>query len=197
MSSASTCYAKVGKLIPPARNRITVSFSISDLTDFAPEMYDEDHALEDEDELDDPVRGSDGKSRDLEGAGEEEEDYMAGAAPPCRLAITVEKPGKATGALSIDATVREGVIGIDNVQFFDDASHAHARTADLSHARMDKYPGPTFSDLEEQLQATIERYLEERGITQALAAFVPEYMEHKDQNEYVRWLENVKNFVEA
>ena len=31
----------------------------------------------------------------------------------------------------------------------------------------------------------------------ALAIFVPDYIDMKEQKEYVRWLENVKSFVEA
>lgn len=43
----------------------------------------------------------------------------------------------------------------------------------------------------------MERYLEERGITQALAVFVPDYMDIKEQREYQTWLKGVKEFIDA
>lgn len=41
------------------------------------------------------------------------------------------------------------------------------------------------------------RYLEERGVNAGLAAFLPDYVEYKEQKEYVNWLEKVKGFVSA
>ena len=51
-----------------------------------------------------------------------------------------------------------------------------------------------FLDVDRML---LERYLDERGVNTALAIFVPDYIDMKEQKEYVRWLENVKGFVEA
>ena len=39
-------------------------------------------------------------------------------------------------------------------------------------------------------------YLEARGVNAELAAFIPSYVEYKEQNEYTRWLEKVKSFIE-
>ena len=41
----------------------------------------------------------------------------------------------------------------------------------------------------------VMRYLEERGINTRLALFIPDYIDHKEQKEYIKWLNNVKNFV--
>jgi complement component 1 Q subcomponent-binding protein len=126
-----------------------------------------------------------------EGEGEEEQEQSF----PARLNIVVEKAGK--GALAVEAVVQEGMVVIDNVFYYADASHAHGKTAEKVHERQDLYVGPPFSNLDEDLQVLLERYLDERGINAALALFVPDYIDMKEQKEYLRWLENVKGFVEA
>jgi complement component 1 Q subcomponent-binding protein len=59
------------------------------------------------------------------------------------------------------------------------------------------YAGPPFGNLDEDLQVLFERYLDERGINTSLALFVPDYIDFKEQKEYLSWLENVKGFVSA
>lgn len=127
-----------------------------------------------------------------EGAeGEEEQDQSF----PARLNIVIEKAGK--GAMAVESVVQDGMVVIDNVYYYADASHASAKTAQQVHERQDLYVGPPFGNLDEDLQVLLERYLDERGINTALAIFVPDYIDMKEQKEYVRWLENVKGFVEA
>jgi complement component 1 Q subcomponent-binding protein len=122
--------------------------------------------------------------------GEEQEPSF-----PARVNIIVEKPGK--GALAVESVVQDGMVVIDNVYYYTDASHAYAKSAEKVHERQDLYVGPPFSNLDEDLQVLLERYLDERGINAALAIFVPDYIDMKEQKEYLRWLENVKGFVEA
>ena len=114
---------------------------------------------------------------------------------PARLNIIIEKPAK--GALAVEGVVQDGMVVIDNVYYYTDAAHAHAKTADKVHERQNLYVGPPFGNLDEDLQVLLERYLDERGINTALAIFVPDYIDMKEQKEYLRWLENVKGFVEA
>ena len=114
---------------------------------------------------------------------------------PARVNIIVEKPGK--GALAVETVAQDGMVVIDNVFYYTDASHAHAKTAEKDHDRRDMYVGPPFGNLDEDLQVLLERYLDERGINTALAIFVPDYIDMKEQREYLRWLENVKGFVGA
>ncbi len=118
------------------------------------------------------------------------------AAVPCRLSIVVEKPEHG-GALHIEATAQDGSILVENMYYYPDAALAHGTTAELSHKAENVYPGPPFGSLDEDLQVLMERYLEERGITQALAVFVPDYIDMKEQREYLTWLSNVKAFVDA
>ncbi|WMV44301.1 hypothetical protein MTR67_037686 [Solanum verrucosum] len=58
------------------------------------------------------------------------------------------------------------------------------------------YRGPAFSFLNESLQKSVYEYLEARGLTGSTANFMLEYVISKDTKEYIRWLKNIKNFVE-
>lgn len=166
--------------------KITITFSIADLQNYQDEMYDEDAALGDEEQ--------DGK-RNAEEAEEDVDAESEEPSVPCRLNIVVEKPNK--GALAIEAMAQDGAIVVENMFYYNDAKLAYGASADASHAAQAVYPGPPFGSLDEDLQILMERYLEERGVTEALAVFVPEYMDMKEQKEYLAWLGNVKGFVDA
>ena len=58
------------------------------------------------------------------------------------------------------------------------------------------YTGPPFQQLDEEVQGMLEQYLDVRGINTALALFIPDYIDVKEQREYLGWLERVKDFVE-
>ncbi|XP_058069826.1 uncharacterized protein At2g39795, mitochondrial-like [Magnolia sinica] len=58
------------------------------------------------------------------------------------------------------------------------------------------YEGPEFSDLDDNLQKAFYKYLEARGIKSSLTNSLQEYMVNKDNREYLRWLKNMKDFVE-
>ncbi|KAI0122722.1 mitochondrial glycoprotein [Daldinia grandis] len=172
---------------------ITVTFSISDLANYEPDdVFNEESVLDDEDaESPEDRRTSPAESEEAL-----EDDIEGGDAPvPCRLNIVVEKPGK--GALNIEAMAQDGQIIVENFYYFKDPKMAYGKTADIAHAAQDIYPGPPFGSLDEDLQILMERYLEERGVTQALAVFVPDYMDIKEQREYQTWLKDVKGFVDA
>ncbi|KAG6011468.1 hypothetical protein E4U43_008285 [Claviceps pusilla] len=177
--------------------KITISFSISDIANYDP--YAEDAALEDE-EFDENMQSSNkqGSSRSEEEELEESEDeHDEEGAAPINLSIVVEKPGKSAGALNIDATAQDGTIIVENMFFYEDAKVAKIDSPESAQKRADVYPGPPFGSLDEDLQVLMERFLEERGVTQALAVFVPDYVDVKEQREYLRWLSNVKAFVDA
>ncbi|KAM0262496.1 hypothetical protein ACHAQJ_001750 [Trichoderma viride] len=171
--------------------KITISFSIADITNFDP--YAEDSLFE-EDELPEESLQSD-KQQNPDESLEGEADEEAGA--PINLSILIEKPGKTDGALNIDATARDGEIVVDNMFFYEDATVARIDSPEAAQKRADVYPGPPFGSLDEDLQVLMERFLEERGINETLAVFVPDYVDAKEQQEYIRWLKNVRAFVEA
>ncbi|KAG2024874.1 hypothetical protein GB937_003574 [Aspergillus fischeri] len=114
---------------------------------------------------------------------------------PARVNITIEKPGN--GSLLIQTVAQDGLFQIEEVSYFSKPDLAHAQTAEQDWARQSLYAGPPFENLDEDLQTFLERYLEERGINAELANMIPDYIQVKEQKEYVRWLENVKNFVAA
>ncbi|KUI71961.1 hypothetical protein VM1G_07953 [Cytospora mali] len=167
--------------------KITVTFSIADIaTAEEDDMFRDEAALEDEDVS--------ARDPDAEGL---EEDGDAGNEPgvTCRLNIVVEKPGK--GALNIEAVAQEASVIVENMYYYHDAAIAHSASPEAVHKSRDVYPGPPFGTLDEDLQLLMEQYLDERGINSTLALFVPEYMDMKEQREYLAWLNNVKGFVEA
>ena len=106
---------------------------------------------------------------------------------PAHMNITIEKEG-APGALHIEAVARDGTVVIENAYFFRRREHADAKTAEVDWARRGLYSGPPFGNLDEDLQVLLERYVEERGVNTALALWVPDYIDYKEQREYVRWL---------
>jgi complement component 1 Q subcomponent-binding protein len=122
----------------------------------------------------------------------EDEDAMAeqreSSGFPAQLNITVTKPGK--GAVQITATADDGLVEVEDVFYFQNADLAEPNTAEKMHARQHVYAGPPFGNLDSDLQAMLERYLDERGIDPQLATFIPDYIDYKEQREYVQWLES-------
>ena len=96
--------------------------------------------------------------------------------------------------MTVHATDTESIFVIDNVSF--DAAAATTETAQSEFESRSKYSGPPWQQLDEDLQLLMERYLEERGINTALAMFIPDYAELKEQKEYISWLKNLKSFVD-
>lgn len=179
--------------------KITVSFSIADITNYDP--YNEDPALEDEEDLAEelPNSGKQGTRQNPEEDLDEdaEQEFDEEPAAPINLSILIEKPGKTPGALNIDATAQDGNVVVENLFYFEDAAVAKVESPEAAQRRADVYPGPPFGSLDDDLQVIVERFLEERGVNQSLAVFVPDYVDVKEQREYVRWLSNVKTFIDA
>lgn len=98
--------------------------------------------------------------------------------------------------MHVETLAQDGLIQIENVSYFDKAELANANTAEKEWTRQSLYAGPPFGNLDEELQILLERYLDERGIDAALASFVPDYIDYKEQKEYVRWLgSKLKPFI--
>lgn len=111
---------------------------------------------------------------------------------PARVNVTIEKPGN--GAILIQTVAQDGLFQIEEVSYFSQPDLAHAQTAEKDWARQSLYAGPPFENLDEDLQTFLERYLEERGINAELANMIPDYIQVKEQKEYVRWLESKHSF---
>ncbi|KAJ3370508.1 Mitochondrial acidic protein mam33 [Allomyces arbusculus] len=150
--------------------KITVTFSIDDVANAQP--------IEDADGQ--PTRDGDEVAYDF----------------PVATVITItKKTGADAGAITFQTIVEGGQLQITNVTFTDDPVLAVADTAEADYKRRGQYVGPVFDELDDNLAAAFHTYLEARGVTAELAEFIPEYVEFKEQNEYVRWLDRVKSFV--
>ncbi|BGP39560.1 Mitochondrial acidic protein mam33 [Rhodotorula kratochvilovae] len=157
---------------------IRMIFSISDLDaeQDVPEEYTEEGA----------DAGSGGVGD--EAAGPSEHNF------PVETSITITKT--TGGALTIDAIAQDGLFTINNIAYYPDADVALGMTSEDDWKRQGLYMGPAFDNLDEGVQSEFEAYLEERGINSALALFIPDLAEWKEQKEYVRWLDGTKTFLE-
>jgi len=133
---------------------------------------------------------------EFENENEGEESEALPQSYPVRCSISITK-GSKPGALTIDAMCQDGSFMIDNISFYGDAKVGTDLTAEADWKRRGLYIGPQFDTLDVSVQEEFDRFLQERGIDESLATFVPEYCEHKEQKEYVDWLGSVKSFVEA
>ncbi len=127
---------------------------------------------------------SDDEGRAPEGV--EDDENAQEPSIPIRLEVTIEKPGR--GALQLETVANDGMIAIENVYYYPDAQLAQTKSADQELRKREMYLGPPFANLDEDLQVLFERYLDERGVNTALALFVPDYVDFKEQREYLRWL---------
>ncbi|KAH0826685.1 mitochondrial glycoprotein [Lanmaoa asiatica] len=146
---------------------IRVMFSIADIQN-----------MEEESEFD----------QDSEESGEEEHTQSY----PIRVSFSVVKDRS-----TLTRCVKKGAFLVDNISFYPDAKLGTELTAEADWKRRGLYIGPQFDTLDVAVQEEFEKWLNERGVNENLATFIPEYSEHKEQKEYVRWLDNVKNFIDA
>ncbi|KAL5405440.1 hypothetical protein PMIN06_007423 [Paraphaeosphaeria minitans] len=199
--------------------KIRITFSTSDLNNNVPNEDMNDSAMYDG-EVDDIIDGQSGGANtkgainqgntrdgnvriapedrlapaDREELDDEFDEDAGQQGFPAHANIRIERPGK--GALAIEATAQDGDFLIEDLCHFPTADLADPATAEKDWARRTLYTGPPFNNLDEDLQVLLEKYLEERGINTRMALFIPDYIDHKEQKEYIRWLENVKKFVE-
>ncbi|GAA5895127.1 hypothetical protein JCM8208_000121 [Rhodotorula glutinis] len=159
---------------------IRMIFSISDLDaeQEVPEAFAEEGA----------DAGSGGVGEEAAADGPSEQNF------PVETSITITK--STGGALTIDAIAQDGLFTISNIAYYPDADVALGMTSEDDWKRQGLYMGPAFDNLDEGVQTEFEAYLEERGINSALALFIPDLAEWKEQKEYVRWLDGTKSFLE-
>jgi complement component 1 Q subcomponent-binding protein len=114
---------------------------------------------------------------------------------PIRVSMSITK-SSSRGSINVDTMCQDGSFIVDNISYYPDAHIGTSLTAEADWKRRGLYLGPQFDTLDVSVQEEFEKFLLERGIAESLALFIPEYAEYKEQKEYVRWLENVKKFVE-
>lgn len=115
---------------------------------------------------------------------------------PIRVSFSITKE-HAQGSINVDSMCQDGAFIVDNISYYPDAQLGTELTAEADWKRRGLYIGPQFETLDVSVQEEFEKFLQERGINEHLALFIPDYSELKEQKEYVRWLENVKKFVDA
>ncbi|KAJ6607927.1 mitochondrial glycoprotein [Mycena sp. CBHHK59/15] len=130
---------------------------------------------------------------------EEMDEEQREAEEPMRILRAVVSVTKSTGvgALEVDMTCQGGQFLVENISFYGDATLGQEISVEADWKRRGLYIGPEFNSLDVAVQEHFEKFLEERGIGESIALFIPEYAQYKEQREYVRWLENVKTFVSA
>ncbi|KAK5110240.1 hypothetical protein LTR85_001299 [Meristemomyces frigidus] len=201
--------------------QITVSFSIVDFNTPMMENEEADEAMMDEEEseiMDHQSGGANTKGSvnqgrtsggnikvapedsvapaDREELRNDEEDQEGQPAFPANVNVLVQR--KAKGALRINLIADNGVFTIQSVSHLPDSAASNSKTPSelLREDPETLYTGPPFQQLDEEVQSLMEQYLDVRGINTALALFVPEYIDVKEQREYLGWLARVKEFVE-
>lgn len=118
---------------------------------------------------------------------------VAGAPFSVRVNVAVRRPGK--GSLNFSTLASDGSLEILHIAYLPEEL-AEKDTAEADYKKNSLYTGPPFSQLDEEVQMMVERYLEERNVSTSLALFVPEYIDRKENEEYLGWLGKVKNFME-
>ncbi|KAF2838618.1 mitochondrial glyco protein [Patellaria atrata CBS 101060] len=199
---------------------IKVTFTVADINNLESDPQEEDRALFDEEDAD--MDGQSGGANTKGAVNQSKttggnvkvapEDSVAPADRPelddeqyddeqptpgfaARVNVTITRDNK-PGALMIECMAQDGDMLIENIYCFPDAELADAKTAEKDWARRGLYTGPPFGNLDDDLQILFERYLDERGVNTGMALFVPDYIDFKEQKEYIRWLDNVKAIVE-
>ncbi|KAF2666546.1 mitochondrial glyco protein [Microthyrium microscopicum] len=179
---------------------IKVTFSIADINNMNDEpMFDPESGEDGEAPLANQasLQGSTPRTapEDQIEENEPEDQEMPEESFPVNLNIQIVKTGK-PGAIVVDASAQYGEINVESFAYFADGNLAQASSFDAEKQRSNAYAGPPFGNLDADLQELINQYLADRGINAALADFVSDYIDYKEQREYVSWLENVKEFID-
>ncbi|EGP83509.1 unnamed protein product [Zymoseptoria tritici ST99CH_1A5] len=191
---------------------ITVHFSIADFNSQMMGDEDMDSAMGDEEDMEMQSHGANSKGAINRGGTangnfkvapedsvapadrEELQDEEDQPAFPVSVNVLIQRPSK--GALKFQLVANDGDFIIHQLSQIP-ASTGNGSAANLLRAHQETaYAGPPFQQLDEEVQGILESYLTARGITSHLAQFVPDYIDVKEQKEYLGWLGRVKEFVE-
>ncbi|TDL22887.1 hypothetical protein BD410DRAFT_722313, partial [Rickenella mellea] len=79
------------------------------------------------------------------------------------------------GTLTFDTLLQEGAFVVDTIPYYSDSALGTDLTAEADRKWRGLYIGPRYDQLDTGVQEELEKYLEERGIGEGLAMFIPEY----------------------
>ncbi|KAJ2135993.1 Mitochondrial acidic protein mam33 [Coemansia sp. RSA 678] len=99
--------------------------------------------------------------------------------------------------LFLELESNEGEVGVNHMRFLSNKDVSDISDMDLEWVRQKAYCGPLFGQLSDDLKENIDAFLAERNIDTGLTLFMQDYIEHKEQSEYLNWLRKFKSFVEA
>ncbi|CAK1365926.1 unnamed protein product [Cercospora beticola] len=194
--------------------QITVHFSIADFNSEIDEGYGEEDMALGEEGMDVQSGGANTKGAINKGGKadgsfkvapedsvapadrEELADEDSEGAPqqfPVAVTVLVQRPNK--GALKFYLTAADGDFIINQLVQLPKEIEGDAKALIRDHPES-LYAGPPFQQLDEEVQGILESYLNARGVSEYLAQAVPDYIDVKEQKEYLGWLERVKDFVE-
>lgn len=108
--------------------------------------------------------------------------------------VVVKKNGKAVN-FDLSLSLIDQSFSVSGVTTFDDVELATSNSPDATAVRDLKYSGPDFTNLAEELQEAVNQYLVSRGINGELAEFILAYAGVKENNEYLDWLVDLKEFT--
>ncbi|KAJ1725389.1 Mitochondrial acidic protein mam33 [Coemansia erecta] len=160
---------------------ITVSFDVSEILNVDDPIAD--ISVYRENEEGDAVKEAERKAEDTP------EDF------PICFTATFAKPG--APVLHMELECEEGEIGVDHMKFLPDEESAIAGTTEKDWARRQVYCGPIYGQLSDDLKENIDEFLAERNVDTALTLFMQDFIEYKEQGEYLNWLKSFKKFIEA
>jgi complement component 1 Q subcomponent-binding protein len=107
------------------------------------------------------------------------------------LSVLVTKNNK---TMELQTTLKDAQFYIDQVTVMETAL-AKDETSEGDWKRRNVY-SPVFDQLDEGLMEEFQIYLDSRGFNPELAEFIQEFLVFKEQKEYVKWLEGIKDFTQ-
>jgi complement component 1 Q subcomponent-binding protein, mitochondrial len=121
-----------------------------------------------------------------------QDEYDSQQAFPASVNVLIQRPQK--GSLKVNLIAESGRWTVHGITHLTESTSKPIEL--LRDSPEVLYTGPPFQQLDEEVQSLVESYLENRGINTALALFIPDYIDVKEQKEYLGWLGRVKDFVE-
>jgi complement component 1 Q subcomponent-binding protein, mitochondrial len=119
--------------------------------------------------------------------GEYADEGAQGQSFPVRLLVKITKDSQ-PGALEIEALASDGEIMVENALFYPQRELADPQNAEQDFKRRMLYAGPRYENLDVELQDLMDQFLAQRNIDTELALWLPDFVDYKEQKEYVRWL---------
>ncbi|KYN94000.1 mitochondrial acidic protein MAM33, putative [Plasmodium reichenowi] len=107
------------------------------------------------------------------------------------FSVTVEKPNQNGGITFYCTTLQNDEkfrYMIGNVKYYKNEEGKNSVSA---------YNGPEFEDLDDSLQTSLDEWLANLGVDSELCDFIDSCSIDKEQREYMSWLQNISNFIEA